>query len=149
VRIRNSSSSEVYLVGSLDGSDMGWRYPKCGFEVFGPDGSPVVHEGALCDVTNGIGVVDFVKVPAEGSFDPLTEGFFIPYQLIRFPAETPGIYTVRFYYSTATDDIQDYQGGQRGRRPSQEVQRLFERVPKLDLESNDLKLTFVASGPSR
>lgn len=144
VSIRNKSSKEVILVGSLDGSDVGWRFPKCRLEILDAAGKPVTAPMARCGNMNVLRAADFVAVPAGGTFNPFSTGFFAPYQFYQFPVTAPGDYTVRFYYSTS-DRIQDYYGDERriGRTNAPlEIQHLFKRVPKVELKSNELKLKF-------
>ena len=144
VSITNKSAKEVILVGSLDGSDVGWRFPKCQLEILDAAGKPVTAPMARCGNMNVLRAADFVAVPARGTFNPFSTGFFAPYQFDQFPITHAGDYTLRFYYSTS-DRIQDYFGDERmmGRtNTTPEIQRLFKRVPKLELKSNELKLKF-------
>lgn len=145
-RITNKSTKEVVLVGSLDGSTTDRRFPKCRFEILDSAGKPVTLPLALCGNMNVLRTTDFVVVPAGGTFNPFGKGFFGPVQFYRFPITVPGDYTLRFSYSTS-DRVQDYFGDERmsgQTTAAPEIQRLFERVPKLDLKSNELKLTFTA-----
>ena len=143
-RITNKSTKEVLLVGSLDGSTTNRRFPKCQFEILDAAGKPVTLPLALCGNMNVLKTTDFVAVPAGGTFNPFGKGFFPPHQFYRFPVTVPGDYTLRFSYSTS-ERVQDYFGDDRGQpNAAPEIQRLFERVPKLDLKSNELKLTFTA-----
>jgi len=144
VSITNRSAKEVILVGSLDGSNDGWRFPKCRLEILDAVGKPVTAPMARCGHMNVLRTADFVAVAAGGTFNPYGGGFFAPYQFHQFPVTTPGDYTLRFYYSTS-DRVQDYFGDERmmGRtNATPEIQRLFKRVPKLELKSNELKLKF-------
>jgi hypothetical protein len=94
---------------------------------------------------------DFVVVPDGETFNPFGKGFFPPLQLERLAVTTPGVYTFRFSYATS-DRVEDYLGD--ARPPAglsgiydpvtPEIRRLFERVPKLELKSNELKLRFTA-----
>jgi hypothetical protein len=145
-RITNKSTKGVLLVGSLDGSTTNRRFPKCQFEILDAAGTPVNLPLVGCVNMNPLKTTDFVAVPAGATFNPFGKDFFGPYQFVRFPVTVPGDYTLRFSYSTS-DRIQDYFGDERmsGKTTAaQEIQRLFERVPKLDLKSNELKLTFTA-----
>lgn len=144
VSITNKSTAEVILVGSLDGSDVGWRSPTCQLEILDAAGKPVTSQMGRCGNMNILRTADFVAVPAGGTFNPFGAGFFAPHQFYQFPVTKPGDYTLRFYYSTS-DRIQDYFGDERmmGRtNASPDIQRLFKRVPKLELKSNELKLKF-------
>ncbi|HEX8373512.1 MAG TPA: hypothetical protein VF585_12075 [Chthoniobacterales bacterium] len=145
-RITNKSKKEVVLVGSLDGSTDDRRFPKCRFEILDSAGKPVALPVALCGNMNTLRVPDFVVVPVGGTFDPLGEGFFRLHQFSQFPISAPGNYTLQFSYSTS-DRIMDYFGDERmsgQTTAAPEIQRLFERVPNLHIESNKLKLTFTA-----
>lgn len=143
-RITNKTAKEIVLVGSLDGSDVGWRFPKCRLEILDAAGKPVSAQIARCGNMNVLKTTDFVAVPAGNSFNPFGNGFFRLSQLGQFPVTVPGDYTLRFHYSTS-DRVHDYFGDERmsGQKiASAEINRLFERVPKLDLKSNELKLKF-------
>lgn len=144
-RITNKTAKEVVLVGYLDGSRDGRRFPKFLFEILDAAGKPITIDRTICKFMNDLNATDFVVVPAGDAFEPLGKGFsrlsgFHPFQIT-----TPGDYTLRFSYSTS-DRVQDYFGLVQRRQPdaSPEIQRLFERVPKLDLKSNELKLKFTA-----
>ncbi len=145
VSITNKSAKEVILVGSLDGSTTERRFPKCRFEILDAAGKPVTFPLGLCGNMNVLRTEDFVVVPAGGTFNPFGAGFFAPHQFYEFPVTTPSDYTLRFYYSTSAR-IQDYFGDERmsGRtNAAPDIQRLFKRVPKLELKSNELKLKFI------
>jgi hypothetical protein len=145
-RITNKTTKEVVLVGSLDGSTTDRRFPKCRFEILDASGKVVTLPLSLCGNMNVLRTNDFVIVPAGGTFNPFGTDFFPPYQLYQFPVTVPGDYTLRFSYTTS-DRLQDYFGDERmmGRTNSTpEIQSLFKRVPKLELKSNELKLTFTA-----
>src|SRR5690349_15646597 len=53
VRIRNISNREVDVVPSLDGSDVGWRFPRFIARLWGPDGNPIIVKVARCGNCNG------------------------------------------------------------------------------------------------
>jgi hypothetical protein len=146
VSITNRSGKDVYLVGSLDGSDVGWRFPKCGFDLLDTEGKPIPQTKPMlrCGNMNPLKAEDFVKVPAGKTFSPTGSGFFGSWQLYRFQELPPGVYVLRFYYQTSTKGIDDYFGdermfGQKVEKP--ELLRFFEAVPLVDIKSNDLRIT--------
>ena len=146
VSIANKSGKDVHLVGSLDGSDVGWRFPKCGFELLDTAGEPVPQKQPMgrCGNMNTLETADFVKVAAGAEFNPFGQGFFGSWQLYRFKQLPPGTYILRFYYQTSTKGVQDYFGDERmmGQKTvSPEIQKLFEAVPLTDIKSNDLQIT--------
>lgn len=153
VRIRNESDQAVYLVGSLDGSEAGMRYPHCGFEIRDSTGQLVEPRYARCGNTNPLRPADFVRVAPRSVFDPYMEidygGFFGSYLLTlgRKTFSKPGRYKLRFHYSSANPKLEDWLGdgklGQdRGR--DQKLTDLLRKVPKLDIESNELEVAFVS-----
>ena len=148
VRITNKSAKEIVLVGALDGSALGWRAPQCNLEILDLKGKPVAPLPKGCLNLKGLGTSDFVPVPPGEAFNPFGEGFFPPAQIqpFFFPIRKPGTYIVRFRYTTSPR-IEDYFGAERLRAAhtaTPEIQRLFERVPKVDLKSNELILKFTA-----
>ncbi|WP_050028846.1 hypothetical protein [Verrucomicrobium sp. BvORR034] len=148
VRIGNHLGRDVVLVGSLDGSSYGMRYPKCGFELKDPVGKPLkLSPDSRCGNMNELRAEDFVTVPTGRDFDPYGPGFFGAWQIHQFSQLPPGTYIVRFYYQTSTKGMQQYFGDeQMSAEPkvSPAIQQLYEKVPGLNLRSNELKITVTA-----
>lgn len=144
VRIFNRTADEIYLVGSLDASDVRWRYPHAYFEVTGPDGRPAVRGGARCGNRNALRAQDFVKIAPGASLDPYQRvddyGFFATEQLSERTFAAVGPYRIRFHYSSAEPDLAQWMGEG---PPRAELLRLFSRVPKVDVVSNEVILTVV------
>jgi len=149
VRITNNTQQDVFLVGSLDGSDCKWRYPHCYFTIEQPDGklTPVAY--GRCGMMNGLRAENFVKVAPKGSFDPYMRidfGFFPSSQIRKKTFSRPGLYKLRFVYSTECDDIKKWLGSAAGhweKNKDPELAGLFERVPKLTLEGNEITIQVV------
>ena len=143
VTIRNQTGHDILLVGSLDASDVRWRYPHCYFEVSGPDGKPAVASPGRCGVMNALRVKDFVAVAKGDSFDPYTpdHGFFSNYQLTALTFRHPGTYRMRFVYSTESTDLRSWQGGD-----SDALRSLLAQVPKTTVVSNEVTIEIVTPG---
>jgi hypothetical protein len=145
VRITNDGGEEVYLVGSLDGSDCRMRFPHCYFEITGPDGNPAERQIGRCGNTNPLREQDFVKVLPGGSFDPYQRfddyGFFGCSQLSPETFREPGDYRVRFVYSTAEPQARPWLGDG---REAPGLTRLLAKVPRTTVTSNTLTVTVVA-----
>ncbi len=141
IRIANKSDKEVYWIQALDGSEGGWRFPKCRVEVLDEGGKQVSLGRSIgCGMMNPLTVKDFVLTPAGKDF---LLGGLIPNELHDFSVKKSGIYRVKFFYSTSSEKIQDYMGiGRMTAAASPQFQQMFERVPKFDLESNTLTITF-------
>ncbi|MBC8290196.1 MAG: hypothetical protein H8E37_07750 [Planctomycetes bacterium] len=145
VRLHNKTEQAVTLVGSLDASDMGWRYPYCIFDIKGPPG----HLGpgiGRCGNTNPLRKKDFVKVAAGEKFDPFMRiddyGFFDSSGLDFTRFQVPGKYKVTFKYSTKSSNLQKWVGLEAPPAKDSEVARLFGQVPKFETKSNTIELTF-------
>jgi hypothetical protein len=143
VRILNRSSREVYLVGSLDGSTSGRRFPTCRFEVTDAAGKPVNWPGPFCGNMGLLRAEDFALVPGREAFNPFGKGFFPSYP---FPVsrQEPGTFAVRFFYSTSSRRVSDYFGAYSGREfpVKPEIQQRFDQIPHVELRSKELKITF-------
>ena len=90
---------------------------------------------------NLLGEKDFVTVAPGTEFDPCN-GIKHPYQYENFPPTNGGTYTFRYLYSTNTKLVDDYYGVGVSEINPKKAKRLFERVPKLELMSNEVKLVF-------
>ena len=152
VAITNQTDADIYLVGSLDGSDWKGRYPHCYFEVSGPDGKSAVPEIILEDpFCSPLREKHFVKVLPGQAFDPYDQsvGFFPAVQLDPVVFRAPGAYRVRFVYSTMSDNIALWRNGGWEGIPENErpkILALFSRIPKLEVRSNEITVTVVAVG---
>jgi hypothetical protein len=152
VAITNQTDADTYLVGSLAGSGVKMRYPHCYFEVVGPDGESAVKEFVPEDpLVNVLRQEDFVKVRPGESFDPYDRGhrFFPAIQLHPSTFGKAQEYRIQFVYSTKNDNIAFWRGDDWGRVPADEklkVLTIFKQVPKVEVRSNEIKVTVVEPG---
>lgn len=143
VKIINNSGQEVYLIGSLDGSEAGMRSPQCYFSITKPKKDPL-PAFARCGNMNALRSENFRKVEAGETFYPFQSDkkgfFFSSYQLQRKDHfRLPGKYRITFYYSTLSKDLQDYLGDGKS---SEELVSLFAQMPHIELESNTIEIEF-------
>jgi hypothetical protein len=156
VEIANWTESEIYLIGSLDGSDTRWRYPFCYFEVIGPDGKPVQQRLFRdCGNMNAIREKDFVKVPPGGKFNPYQKiddhGFFGTSLMTPATFRAEGEYRIRFVYSTDRAEPKFWVGDAHGNvtlmlntgTPNENVVKLLAKVPKTNVSSNEITVKMV------
>jgi hypothetical protein len=68
VEIINSSKNDIYLIGSLDGSDVRWRFPYCYYTIERP--SPDTARLERCRNMNTLRIIDFKLVKAGQKFNP-------------------------------------------------------------------------------
>jgi hypothetical protein len=102
----------------------------------------------LCGTLNRLEPEDFIRIPAGQAYAPFGDEPYVAFELQHFPVKKPGVYTVRFYYSSAPSDIKWYMGSTYGmsdteKRPSAEIARLFALVPRFEV-LREIKLTFKA-----
>jgi hypothetical protein len=147
VRFINNTGEEVTLLRPLDGSQYG-RHPVYRVKMRDAAGKAVDGPVGLCGTLNRLKATDFIRIPAGQSFAPFGDEPYAAPELYRPPVQKPGVYTVRFYYSSTPRDIKWYMGSAYGmsdteKRPSAEIARLFERVPKFEV-LREIKLTFTA-----
>lgn len=159
VEISNCTGRDIYLVGSLDASDIKWRYPHCYFEVIGPDGMPAMRGYARCGNVNPIRDEDFVKVPRGGSFDPYQNidayGFFHSSQITPATFQAKGTYRIRFVYSSEQADPKFWRMAAKGKNGAklsasgsrENVVKLLAKVPKTTVCSNEITITVVPPKP--
>ena len=144
VAIKNRSDKEFVLVKSLDASDCGWRYPKCGFVVTRADRKPLPRWSfGKCGNMNLLRATDFVRVGAGKDFTPLGQEY-MGSTMFRIRNLPPGAYLLKFYYQTSTKGVEAYFGDERmmkNWKVSPEIQGLYAGVSELNLWSNELKFT--------
>lgn len=139
VEIINNSGKEVYFIGSLDASDVKWRKPYCYYTIEKPVKDSISY--GRCKLMNELRTEDFIKVEDRKSFDPYMnidgQGFFGESN-IQNPENfrNPGTYKVQFHYSSQSDKIVDYNGDANDRN----IVKLFQQVPKIELESNVVEI---------
>lgn len=148
VEIINNSSEDIYLIGSLDGSDVKWRMPYCYFTLQKP-APDTVRVGPRCGTLNPLRKEDFVLIKAGEKFNPYQNldryGFFSDYTVTNTETfKNAGVYKIQFHYSTNSADIAKFLGPlfKADKTDSLNLSSLFNRVPKVDLVSNEMEIAF-------
>ena len=113
VVLHNGSGEELVLPRGLDGSEAGWRYPHCGFEVFDEHKKPIQLGGiARCGNMSTLSKGDFAKLGAGDSLN-LSENGYAGYWGLYQISSKPGTYWIRHYYLTSGGPVEDYFGDER------------------------------------
>jgi hypothetical protein len=144
VRIYNNTKDDVYFIGSLDGSDVKWRFPYCYYTIDRPKAGK--EKLQRCRNMNTLRVEDFKLVRSGQSFDPYESidnyGFFTDYTTANKEMfKHVGVYKIKFHYSTNSIDINQFIGDKPFRSnysDSLRVDSLFKAVPKVELLSNEI-----------
>ena len=139
--IKNNSGKEVLLVPALDGSTSRMRYPVIQFIVTKPADAPPTQGIGRCGNTNNIQLSDFIKVPKNGTFRPLSQWG----GLSAAPFTAPGTYTVQFTYSTDAK-AEQWHGFMGPMTPIYKlsIKGKLAQVPIMNLKSNVVTITVVA-----
>lgn len=142
VKIINDSEQDIYLIGSLDGSDVQWRFPYCYYSITGP--RPKNTAQGRCGNMNTLRVKDFKSVKAGETFDTYETidgyGFFTDHIATdKETFKTPGEYRIQFNYSTNAKSISDFTGDHsRYNTDSLQIDSMFKAVPRVELKSNEI-----------
>ena len=108
VKIYNKTQKPIWLVGSLEDSDIKWRYPYCWFDVYDEKGTNIREIIPRCGFMSNLSKENFVLVQPGQFFDPYMEGFSNDLFMTIWKPEKSGIYRVVFNYSTKSDDISEW-----------------------------------------
>ena len=143
-RLLNRSGGEVLLVTPLEGSSRS-RSPVAKLTVVPPTTALPLERVDMCGNVNAIDKSAFVRVPNNESLYLIRN---TPYSLAYETNRGPGEYRIRMTYSTATPDPDAWTGGLLALNSSSwllfEIAPLLSKVPRFRVESNELRLTFVA-----
>ncbi len=148
VVIFNRTNEELWLVPALDGSERRARYPHAYFEIIGPDGKPRNTRMLGCGSFNSMEERNFVQVKPHGDFDPYA-GYACDFKVnLKENYSDPGEYRIRFFYSTDNDNpdkwgIPKIPGHDFEKIAANSFHRLFRKIPKTSIQSNELRITFV------
>lgn len=100
----NRTDRPLEVLRSLDGSDMGWRYPKIDLEIRDAQGRLV--EGApvgRCGLVNSLAASDFVELAPGARTKLVGDGTFGHHRLRGPNGLAPGVYTVTLHYDLRFD----------------------------------------------
>ena len=144
VKIYNDGKENIYLIGSLDGSDVKWRYPYCYYSIDRP--KSVETKLQRCGNMNSLRLQDFKLIQPGQEFNPYESiddyGFFTDYTTTNTETfKNPGVYKIKFHYSTNSQDINQFIGDKPFRSDPTDSLRLdsmFRAVPRVELTSNEI-----------
>lgn len=142
VEVRNIGDTEIWMVGVLDGSEGGVRYPHYLPTVM-RDGVTVAAPGAAEDpLVAPLRAEDFRRLAPGASFDPTSRDDGTRYQpLSTFAAWAcphAGEYQYVLELSTTSDDPQQWLGRLGAAGDPEHLRELIARVPRLRITSNVL-----------
>lgn len=139
VEVHNASDRPVWIVGVLEGSEVGFRYPHYLPTIEGPEPVPdpegLPHFGNMAPLR----LDDFYRLAPGASFDPtepLRGAHYHPlHTFAAFRPPAPGRYTLRLTLSTESQDATEWLGIIETPDKEAILDRLA-KVPRLRVESN-------------
>lgn len=139
VEVRNTSDWAVWMVGVLEGSEVGFRYPHYLPTITGPE--PVPEPEGLPHFGNVVPLRldDFHRLAPGESFDPTEPIHGAHYQSLltfaQFRPPAPGRYTLQLTLSTESQDATEWLGITETPDKEAILARLAD-VPRFRIESN-------------
>ncbi len=139
VEVRNVSASPLWIVGVLDGSEAGARYPHYRPSISGP--APPAPFQFECGNVAPLRLQDFRRLmPGEG-FDPTRAldgaAFMQLSTFLNFRPARPGVYEFRLTLSTESADARAWLGAS-GYPGEEQVSARISLIPHLKIESDVL-----------
>ena len=140
VAVKNVSPHVIWMVGVVDGSEWGYRYPHYRPSIVAGHPVPAVEHEA-CGNVAPLQLADFVRLEPGESFDPTVPrgaaAFVTLATFAGFTPSSPGDYDSRLTISTRGDRDEDWLG-MTGYPGEEAVKRRLHEVPRLEVQSNRL-----------
>jgi len=145
IALTNLADHDVLLVPAIDGSDVGRRYPQGYFTVTDSTGKDI----PMLPVT----VTEYCEPLSDADFTQVPPGFTLRWPVELFTAAgivkrhtaAPGVYQLRFVYSTESDSPDEWLGNglsAKGLREDREhFGPMITRVPRTTVTSNAVTVT--------
>ena len=146
VRMTNKLDTSITMVGSLDGSEVGFRPPISYYNVrHRLIGNPW-SSSMFCATVNPLRIEDFKVIESNQEFDPYEKvddyGYFNAQRLDGINFYLPGIYELTYHYSTGKN-LKDKEIEQVfDSRMKTELIELWSKVPNLELTSNTITIEY-------
>jgi len=142
IEVRNVGDSDVWIVGVLDGSEGGVRYPRYAPAVL-RDGVAVAQPGPAEDpLVARLQVQDFRRLGPGEWLDPTSADEGAAYQPLStfatWACPEPGEYQYVLGLSTTSEDPEQWLGRVGPEADGERLRDLIARVPRVDISSNVL-----------
>lgn len=145
VEVRNASGRPLRMVGVLDGSEAGFRFPKYRPEISGPGVGAKAEDVFWCGTVAQLHLRDLLLLMPDKGFDPcaVVDGTaYLPLAaFLNFHPATPGI--CRFKLSVDTTGPEEEWLGRKNIPDEEEIRRLLGEVPRGVYVSNTLEIEVI------
>jgi hypothetical protein len=146
IEVRNVSANGVWMIGVLDGSEQGYRFPHYRPSITSDRPVPP-PEMEACGNLAPLRLQEFTHLDPNESFDPTVSdsgAAYLPlYTFANFVAPAPGSYQFQLKLSTRSDNEEDWLGLP-GYPGESEVLARLKDVPRVEVESNVATIVVVA-----
>ena len=145
IEIRNVSPNALWMVGVLDGSEQGYRFPhyRASIKSEQPVAPP---EMEACGILAPLRLQEFTHLDPDESFDPTVSkgdaAYFPIYRFANFIPPAPGSYEFQLKLSTLSAKEEDWIG-RPGYPGESDVLKRLKDVPRVEVESNIATVTVV------
>jgi hypothetical protein len=151
IEVRNVTDSDLWMVGVLDGSEEGVRYPHYRPAVM-RDGDTVAAPGPAEDpLVARLRVEDFRRLAPGESFDPTAPEAGADYGALStfttWACPEPGEYQYVLALSTSSEDPGQWLGRVGPAGDGETLRDLIARVPRLNVTSNVLTVRISDGAP--
>jgi hypothetical protein len=150
VELANAGPAEVLMVGVVDGSEGGLRYPRWRPEILGDAIGRVTARRDEDPLVGPLRGSDFTRLAPGQAFDPTDPGpgrAYLPLSTFAtFAPPVPGTYRFRLVLSTESETPEQWLGRFNQEEEREEVLELVSRVPRVTLESNALEVRVDGGG---
>jgi hypothetical protein len=152
IEVRNVGDRDLWMVGVLDGSEGGVRYPHYAPAVL-RDGVTVAAPGPAEDpLVARLRVEDFRRLAPGASFDPTSPGEGAAYQPLStfatWACPEAGEYQYVLGLSTTSEDPEQWLGRVGPAADAEQLRDLIARVPRLNTTSDVLTVRISAGPPT-
>ena len=138
IEVRNVSADAVWMVGVLDGSEQGFRFPHYRPSVTSEQPVPP-PEMEACGNLAPLRLQEFTRLDPNESFDPTVSdsgAAYLPvYTFANFVAPAPGSYQFQLKLSTRSEKEEEWLG-MMGYPGEADVLVRLKDVPRVGVESN-------------
>ena len=145
IEVRNVSSAPLWMIGVLDGSEQGYRFPHYRPSITSDPPMPP-PEMEACGNLAPLRLQEFTRLDPDESFDPTVSDSGAAYLPIdtfaNFVAPAPGSYQFQLKLSTLSEKEEDWLG-MRGYPGEADVLVRLADVPRVEVESNVATLVVI------
>ena len=138
IEVRNVSQNSLWVVGVLDGSEQGYRFPHYRPSIKSTPEMPA-PEFEACGNLAPLRLQDFRELAPNEAFDPTASHGGAAYQpiytFLNFAPPAKGRYQLQLKLSTASEKPEDWLG-MLGYPGESDVLKRLKDVPRLEVESN-------------